>query len=100
MCNKFTLTKLFFLSCPNEPNQVSPEIKTLVVNISYYKERIVGRNDQRKPGNDDFIHNVEPGRPMRVHRYRYLYTWVIDTHIHMYLYLCIISLTFLHFSVC
>lgn len=35
MCNKFTLTKLFFPSCPNEPTQVSPEIKTLVVNISY-----------------------------------------------------------------
>lgn len=38
MYNKFTLTELFFPSCPNEPTQISPEIKTLVVNISYDKE--------------------------------------------------------------
>lgn len=82
MYNKFTLTKLFFPSCPNEPNQVSPEIKTLVVNISYDKERIVGRNDHGKPGNDEFIHNFEPCRPMRVHRYRYICVYM-DTHTHV-----------------
>lgn len=82
MYNKFTLTKLFFPSCPNEPNQVSPEIKTLVVNISYDKERIVGRNDHGKPGNDEFIHNFEPCRPIRVHRHRYICVYM-DTHTHV-----------------
>ena len=101
MYNKFTLTKLFFPSCPNEPTQVSPEIKTLVVNISHCKERIVGRHDQRKSGNDEFIYNFEPCRLMCVHRYRHLCIYMdTDTHMHMCPYLCIISLTFLRFRAC
>lgn len=82
MYNKFTLTKLFFPSCPNEPTQVSPEIKTLVVNISYCKERIVGRHDQRKSGNDE-LHIILNLADLCVYIDidTYAYTW---TQIHTY----------------